>query len=153
MTTIERLGIQGIRSYGPEQEQVGPPGPRRAPSRSRGLGAGCVLCVSRAPDKHHLSHEDARQNERRGRRAEWLARCRLLQLADKLPDAAQAITFTPPLTLILGPNGSGKTTVIEVSLQLLSRLDVTLSALAYCVHDGPRHLCLCPLSLYLARDR
>ncbi|MGB1594454.1 MAG: ATP-binding protein [Promethearchaeia archaeon] len=27
---------------------------------------------------------------------------------------AQAITFSPPLTLILGPNGSGKTTIIEV---------------------------------------
>ena len=45
MTTIQRLGIQGIRSYGPDQEQ--------------------------------------------------------------------SIVFTPPLTLIVGSNGCGKTTVIE----------------------------------------
>jgi predicted ATPase len=48
MTTIQRLGIQGIRSYGPDQEQ--------------------------------------------------------------------SIVFTPPLTLIVGSNGCGKTTVIEVSI-------------------------------------
>ena len=44
---------------------------------------------------------------------EGLVRCPLLLTRRTL---TQAITFTPPLTLILGPNGSGKTTVIEVSL-------------------------------------
>ena len=32
----------------------------------------------------------------------------------------QTITFTPPLTLILGANGSGKTTIIEVRFPMIS---------------------------------
>lgn len=45
----------------------------------------------------------------------------------------QTILFTPPLTLIVGANGCGKTTVIEVGF-LRSQLGLMQHARARCVH-------------------
>ena len=94
MTTIQRLGIQGIRSYGPDPERV-------AVASARATACCTFSGLRRAqttrgavPRSTHAQLPCLRSRA-----------CR-----------AQSIAFTPPLTLIVGSNGCGKTTVIEVSI-------------------------------------
>ena len=107
MTTIDRLGITGIRSYGPDHEQVMGPS-RRAPKLHErrlscfGAHAFCVVRVHSSLACQRLL--ESKQTKER-----------LFALINERDVLLQTITFTPPLTLILGSNGSGKTTIIEVS--------------------------------------
>lgn len=58
----------------------------------------------------------------------------------------QTITFTPPLTLILGANGSGKTTVIEVRFPMISCARHSANLLVRIVQgrtSGVPSLCSC----------